>query len=532
MSQEQTFDITAWWNEQSFTGKELYKLDESGTLTLLANNKIREREIATISAENADTVVKNLLEKYDQAAARVKEVELEWIAAEDKYSMAEKVGQLKEYLNTVSALGDMEKFALLVHDWEHTLYVLSEADYAERVKLAELAEGMADSTTWKETTQAFKDLTDKWRQAGHADRNKSDKLWNRIEAARTTFNNNKRKHHEEEEKDLLVNLDLKIDLVEQAEAIANSADWKKTADTFHRLTEEWKTIGHTLNKKNEELWQRFLAAKSTFFDKKREHSGQVKEEQERNYAKKTELLEKAEAIKESTEWNATAQAMTALMEEWKKTGRVPKEKGDDLWVKFTEAQEYFFQARKAHTDEIRSVLENNYNQKAAILERAEQVKHSTRWGEATTEMLQMLEDWKKIGPIPRSYGDKMWEDFNAARKYFFAQKDANREHRRQYAETQKVVRVEQAKAMVGKLEDDLREEEEKLVDFRNAIENITPGKKAAELRAHLEKLIAEGEQKIKRLKEKFETAKTDISEQAEKEKREAAAGNVAGAGSE
>ena len=86
--------------------------------------------------------------------------------------------------------------------------------------------------------------------------------------------------------------------------------------------------------------------------------------------------------------------------------------------------------------------------------------------------------------------------------------------------------------MVGKLEDDLREEEEKLVDFRNAIENITPGKKAAELRAHLEKLIAEGEQKIKRLKEKFETAKTDISEQAEKEKREAAAGNVAGAGSE
>jgi len=324
-----------------------------------------------------------------------------------------------------------------------------------------------------------------------------------------------------------VNLDLKIDLVEQAEAIAGSTEWKKTTETFHRLTEEWKTIGHTLNKKNEELWQRFLAAKSAFFDKKREHASQVKEEQESNYTIKEALLEKAEALKDSTDWNATAQKMSALMEEWKKTGRVPKEKGDDLWIRFNAAQEHFFQARKVHTDEIRSVLENNYNLKAAILERAEQLKHSTRFADTTTEMLQMLEDWKKIGPIPRSYGDKMWEDFNAARKYFFAQKDANREFRRQHAETQKVVRAENAKAMVGKLEAELKEEEEKLVDFKNAIENITPGKKAAELRAHLEKLISEGEQKVKRLKEKFEAVKEDINHQHEKEKREEKAPNAA-----
>ncbi len=530
MSQEQTFDLTAWWNEQSFTGKQLFNLDETGTLTLLSNNKIKERVIATVAVENADTVLKNLLEKYDEAEAKVKEAEIEWISADDKHTMAEKVAQLKEYLNTVNALGDLEKFALLVHDWEHTLYVLSEENYAARVKLTELAESMADSTNWKETTQAFKDLTDKWKQAGHADRNKSDKLWSRIEAARTTFNNNKRKHHDEEEKDLLVNLDLKIDLVEQAEAMANSTEWKKTTETFHRLTEEWKTIGHTLNKKNEELWHRFLAAKSAFFDKKREHSDQVKEEQERNYAIKASLLEKAEALKDSTEWNKTAQAMGALMEEWKKTGRVPKERGDDLWIKFNAAQEQFFQARKTHMDEIRSVLENNYDLKAAILQRAEQLKHSTRFAETTTEMLQMMEDWKKIGPIPRSYGDKMWEDFNAARKYFFAQKDASRAQREQHAETQKVVRAEHAKAMVGKLKDDLKEEEEKLVDFRNAIENITPGKKAAELKAHLEKLIAEGEQKIKRLKEKFETAKADIGRQHEKEKKEEKAPDVAETG--
>jgi len=525
MSQEQNFDIITWWNGQSFPGKELFKADEAGTLILCANNNIRERIIANVSEENADAVIKNLVEKFEEVVSKFKDTEIEWIEAADKHTMAEKVGQLKEYLRTVDALGDFEKYALLLHDWEHTLYAISEENYAKRLKLAEQAEALANSTDWKETTQAFKDITDQWRHAGTADRNKSDKLWSRIEAARTTFNDHKRKHHDDQEKDLLANMDLKIDLVEQAEAIAGSTEWKKTTETFHRLTDEWKTIGHTHNKKNEELWQRFLAAKSAFFDKKREHSEQVKTEQERNYAVKTALAEKAEALKDSTAWNATAQLMAGLMEEWKKTGRVPKESGDALWTRFTAAQDHFYQAKKAHTDEIRSVQDNNYNLKRAIFDRAEELKHSTHWGEATAEMQQLLEDWKKIGPIPRSYGDKMWEDFNAARKFFFARKDANRDQRRQYVETQKVVRTEQAKASVARLADDIKEEEEKLADFKNGIENITPGKKAAELREHLAKLIVECEQKIKRLKEKYEAVIAEIQPQAKERKEEMADNN-------
>ena len=524
MSHEQGFDLIAWWDTQSFPGKELYKINEAGALTLSANNTVKERAIAEITPENADVVVKNLVEKFDEVEARVKEFEIEWVAAEDKLKLADKLAQLKEYVHSTPAFGDFLRIGLLIHDWEHTLYALTEEIYNEKLKIVELAESLAENTKWKETTQAFKDIADKWKQAGQIDKNRNDKLWQRIEAARKTFQEKKRTHHEEEEKDLLGNLDLKIDLVEQAEAMANSTEWKKTTDTFHRLTEEWKTIGHTVNKKNEELWQRFLAAKSIFFHNKREHSSQVQLEQEQNYITKEALVEKAEALKDSTSWNVTAQALTALMEEWKKTGRVPKEKGDDLWNRFTAAQEQFFQAKRAHTGEIRSVQENNYNLKAEILQRAEDLKHSTHWGETTTEMLQLLEDWKKIGPIPRSYGDKMWEDFNAARKFFFARKDANREQRKQYAEEHKVAKVEQAKGLVVKLQTDLQEEEEKLVDFKNAIENITPGKKAKELRDHLEKLIAECEQKIKRLKDKYTESKSLI-QPADQENKETAPEN-------
>jgi hypothetical protein len=417
---------------------------------------------------------------------------------------------VKDNLSHLNALGDFARLNALVHDWEHTLYTITEENYATKLKLAEMAEELAPSEEWKETNQALREISDKFRATGHVDKTRNDKLWNRIEAARKSFTERKRLHHEDEEKDMLHNLDLKIDLVEQAEAIAASEDWKKTTETFHRLTDEWKTIGHTRNKKNEELWGRFQAAKSIFFEKKREHAARIQKEHDANYTVKLAIVERAEALKESTAWNQTAQAYTALMDEWKQSGRVQHEKGEELWKRFIAAKEQFFGARKIHMDAERAVFENNFTQKKALYDRAEELKHSNHWSEATSEMLELLEQWKKIGPIPRAYGDKMWEDFNAARKYFFARKDASREQRKQYAETQKSVRAQQAKEIVGSLKDEIKEEEEKLADFRNGIENITPGKKAAELRAHLEYLITEGEQKLKKLREKYKQAQKDI----------------------
>ncbi len=517
---EQSFDLIGWWNEQSFPGKELFSLLDTGEIILLKGDNIKERSIGIVSSENADPVFRNLVEKFAGAEAKVYELELEWQNTEDKTKLADKVASLKEYLQHVCGLGNYSKLGALVHDWEHTLFTLTEENYAAKLKLAEAAEELANSDQWKETQQALKEIADKFKLAGHVDKNRNDKLWNRIDAARKLFSDRKRLHHEDEEKDLLLNLDLKIDLVEQAEGIAASEDWKKTTEAFHRLTDEWKTIGHTLNKKNEELWARFQAAKSTFFEKKREHAARIQVEQDANYSVKLAIVEKTESLKDSTEWNVTAQAYAALMDEWKQSGRVQHEKGEELWKRFIAAKEQFYAARKVHMDSERAFFENNYTQKKVLFDRAEQLKHSNQWSEATAEMMQLLEDWKKIGPVPRSYGDKLWEDFNAARKYFFARKDANREQRKQYAESQKSARAQYARDTIVNLQQDIKEEEEKLADFKNAIENISPGKKAAELKEHLEKLIAEGTQKLKRLQEKFKQAQKDIGAEPVKEEAE------------
>src|ERR1043165_6293669 len=129
-----------------------------------------------------------------------------------------------------------------------------------------------------------------------------------MEEARNKFHERKRQYQEEQEKDMLQNLDLKLELVEKAEQHTNSENWKETTEIYKQLMEQWKATGHTMHDKNEELWKRFSDAKNNFFDRKKAHGERIHTEQESNYTAKLALVEKAEALKDSTEWNNTVQA--------------------------------------------------------------------------------------------------------------------------------------------------------------------------------------------------------------------------------
>ncbi len=528
MTLEQANDLNLWWEQQSFSGKELFKLEESGDLVLCAKPNITERTIATITAENGDATLKNLVEKFDTVLSRMREAEVEWQATDDKLKLADKVEGLKDYLQHVAAIGDFEKPMGIVADWDKGIKALIEVNVQAKTQLAEQAEALAESTDWKETNQAFKEILDRWKQTGYIDRGRNDKLYNRIEAARKAFADRKRLHQEDEEKDLFLTLDLKIELAEKAEALANSSEWKAATEAFVQIIEKWKTIGRTLPKKNEELWQRIMTARSTFFDRKKEHYNMVQGEQEANYVLKLAIVERAEALRESTEWNNTALAFAGLMEEWKKTGRIAADKGEELWKRYNEAQEQFFEARKKHTESTRMAMENNFNLKSALLKKAEEIKNSNRWGETTIEMNRIFDEWKKIGPVPREHNNTMWDAFLGARKHFFNRKDANRDQRKMFAEAQKSARMEQAYTIVHKMREEIAVEEEKLADFKNALDNVTPGKKADELRTHLEVLISDSNARMKRLKEKLAAGEDELQhiqeeERAKKQKDEAAA---------
>lgn len=509
--------LSAWWEQLSFDHKSLFTLNEQGELMLMEFHDYKQRPVGTLTADNADMLFNLLVEKFPEVEAKVTELVTEWNAEEDKLKMLGKVERMKEYLNHANAIGDFHTIYKIVENLDKELSRLTEENYVKKLALVEKAESLSGGEDWKETTEALRTLAEDWKQIGHLDRRRNDELWARLEAAKDKFFERKREHQEDINKEMLQNLDLKMELVDKAEALAASEDWKKATDEFKALMEQWKGVGRTMHDKNEELWKRFTEANNAFFERKKQHFEVIHQEQEDNYNAKMALVEKAEALKESTEWNETTKAYTELMEEWKKLGRVPKEKSDEIWSRFNEARDFFFNNKRKNFEEFKLSLDDNYAQKLALLKRAEDLQDSTQWREATDELNELMDEWKKIGPVPRKHSNEIWERFLGARKNFFNRKDANREKRKQIIEKKEKERVHQTADFVDKIKAELREEEEKLADFKQGIENITPGmKKEAELREHLTKLIAQTEHKIEHKKEKLEQAEKQLDAIASK----------------
>lgn len=512
--------LSEWWAQLNFSSKNLYTLSDEGELQLQGYNDYKQRTVATVSADNPDMVFNLLVEKFPEIEAKVTELVNEWNAEQDKLKLLGKVERMKEYLHHTNAVGDFHTIYKIVENLDKELHKLVEENFVKKQELVQKAEQLATSEEWKETTEGYKKLAEEWKHTGHLDKERNDALWARLEAAKDKFFERKRTHQEDVNKEMLQNLDLKMEVVERAEQLAASEDWKKATDEFKELMEKWKGIGRTLHDKNEELWKRFTEANNVFFEKKKQHFDVIHKEQEDNLAAKLALVERAEALKESTEWNETTQQYNTLMEEWKKLGRVPKEKSDEVWNRFNAARDHFFNNKRQDIESFKLSQEDNYAQKLALLKRAEMLQDSSQWREATEELNELMTEWKKIGPVPRKHSNEIWERFIGARKKFFDRKDANREKRKQIFEKKETERASQTRGFVDKIAAELREEEDKLEDFKQGLENITPGmKKEAELREHLQKLISQTEHKIEHKKQKLEEAKKQLEQLAAKEEK-------------
>lgn len=511
--------LSAWWEQLTFDHKAIYTIGEQGELILKEYQNYPQRVVGTLSADNPDMVFNLLVEKFTEVEAKVTELATEWAAEVEKLKLIGKVERMKEYLHHTSAAGDFHTIYKIVENLDKEIGKLTEDNFLKKQELVQKAEQLSASEEWKGTTEAIKKLAEEWKLIGYVDKDRNDALWTRLEAAKDKFFERKRGHQEDVNKDMLQNLDLKMEVVEKAEQLAASDDWKTATDGFKELMEKWKAIGRTMHDKNEELWKRFTEANNVFFERKKAHSDIIQKEQEDNYTAKLALVEKAEALKDSTDWNETTQQYAVLMDEWKKLGRVPKEKSDEIWKRFNAARDSFFNHKRENFESFKISLDDNYAQKMALLKRAEALQDSTQWREATEELNELMVEWKKIGPVPRKHSNEMWERFIGARKKFFDRKDNNREKRKHVYEQKEQERASQTKGFVNKIADELREEEEKLIDFQQGLENITPGmKKEAELRDHLTKLIAQTEQKIAHKKEKMEIAQKQLEAVTSKEK--------------
>ena len=179
------------------------------------------------------------------------------------------------------------------------------------------------------------------------------------------------------------------------------------------LQDKWKTIGFAPKKSNVKIFERFRAACDEFFKRKAEFFKSIKESMAGNLEKKKALCEKAEALKESTDWKATADILSKLQKEWKTIGPVPKKYSDAVWKRFIAACDYFFEQKNKATSSQRSVEQENMVQKKAIIEKLNTIDaQETPEEDAGNTIRELMKEWNSIGHVPFKEKDKLYKQYH------------------------------------------------------------------------------------------------------------------------
>lgn len=192
-------------------------------------------------------------------------------------------------------------------------------------------------------------------------------------------------------------------LATEAEEIGESStQWKAAGDRLREILEEWKTIKGIDRKTDDALWKRFSKAREAFNRRRGSHFAELDRTRAAAKKIKEDLVVRAEAIKDSTEWNETATAFRQLMDEWKAAGRAPRDSDDALWKRFKAAQDAFFEARHASAAERDAEFEANAEAKVALLAQFEgRITPQTDLPAAKSALRELQSRWEEIGKVPR-----------------------------------------------------------------------------------------------------------------------------------
>ncbi len=195
--------------------------------------------------------------------------------------------------------------------------------------------------------------------------------------------------------------DRKEDIAGQAEAIAESDDWRHGADRLRTLLDEWKTLPRLDRATDDLLWRRFSTARTHYTRRRKTHFAEVAERRDQARAVKEEIVAEAESLAPSSDWGSTARRYRELMTRWKEAGPAPKPADDALWRRFRAAQDTFFTARASDLSKRDSEQQTNLEAKQALLAEAEALVPVSDWKAARATLRSIHDRWEAAGHVPR-----------------------------------------------------------------------------------------------------------------------------------
>jgi hypothetical protein len=257
----------------------------------------------------------------------------------------------------------------------------------------------------------LKQLQDEWTQCATASPDRAQELWTRFRAVREELRKRVDAY-------LAANLEQKRALCDRVAAVGDSTEWKETADLIKQAQAEWKEIGPVPARISQQIWRRFREPCDRFFERRKAHFEQVDEERRGNADRKVALCERAEALRDSTDWDATAAALKELQSEWKRSGPAPRDQADALWTRFRAACDGFFD-RFHRRDAVER--ENALEQARELCEKVEALVTAAASGESApspdeirTQLDEAWGAWSQLGLGLASAAAPLQERFGAA----------------------------------------------------------------------------------------------------------------------
>lgn len=274
-----------------------------------------------------------------------------------------------------------------------------------------------------------------WREIGPVSKEIRDELWERFKNASTEINKKYQEHFISLKASEETNLAEKTAICETLKSIDHSLltsakAWDEKTKEVIGLQDKWKKIGFVPRKVNTQIFEEYRSLCDIFFEKKAEFFKVQKEGMETNLEKKKALCERANSLKESTDWKKTGDELVAIQKEWKTIGPVPRKYSDALWKEFIAACDYFFEQRNKATSSQKEEEVTNLNLKKELIQRIQNMGQDLEPDEAFAQLKKFMEEWNSIGFVPFKEKDKIYKEYQSALDEHFDRLKINKSERR------------------------------------------------------------------------------------------------------
>lgn len=393
-----------------------------------------------------------------------------------------------------------------------------------KTAICESVEKLIDEEDVVSAFHQLQNFHQQWREIGPVSKEHREELWDRFKAASTEINKRHQSHFEHLKSLEETNLVEKTAICETLKTIDFSAlqsfkDWDEKSKEVIDLQAKWKTIGFVPRKFNNQIFEQYRALCDKFFEKKAEFFKTLKDEMEINLNKKKALLEKAQSLKDSTDWKKTTDEMIAIQKEWKTIGTIPRKFSDSIWKEFVAACDYFFEQKNKNVSSVKDEEVANLAKKKEVIEKINNLASVTDSKEAMDNLRQYMDEWHAIGFVPFKEKDKIYKEYQSALDVQFDRLKLDKSERRMQSfksNIDDIVKADRPKGRLFKERDRLVHQFNKVKSDLQTYENnmgfLSISKNAGGLLKEMEHKIQDLKNELDLIAQKIETIDNNIKE--------------------